>query len=230
MTASPIPANEEARLAALQRYEILDTDPEQALDEVVQLAATICGTPIALLSLIDSSRQWFKARVGLTVMETPRDLSFCAHTIQSEDDVFIVADALHDPRFAANPMVIGDPHVRFYAGAPLTTPDGLKLGTLCVIDSRPRELDRVQRDALGALARQAMVQLELRRHVGRTDLITHNLRTPLTSIRGSIGLLASGTMCDLTPEARELLLVAERNSVRLMALIDEFLEFDRLKE
>jgi two-component system, sensor histidine kinase len=221
--------NEAERLAALQRYDILDTDPEQALDEVVQLAATICGTPIALISLVDSSRQWFKARVGLTVMETPRDVSFCAHAICG-DGLFIVPDAHRDARFLANPLVLGDPHIRFYAGAPLTTPDGLNLGTLCVIDSRPRELDRVQRDALSALARQAMIQLELRRHVGRANTITHDLRTPLTSIRGSIGLLASGAVGDLTPEARELVAVAERNSVRLMSLIDEFLDFDRLKE
>ncbi|MFL6248740.1 MAG: GAF domain-containing protein [Thermoanaerobaculia bacterium] len=222
MNASPVSADEEARLAALQRYEILDSDPEQALDEVVQLAATICGTPIALISLVDSSRQWFKARVGLTMMETPRDISFCAYAIQ-HDEIFVVTDALRDPRFARNPLVLGEPHIRFYAGAPLTTPDGLKLGTLCVIDSRPRELDRIQRDALRALARQAMVHLELRRHA-------HNLLTPLTSIRGSLGLLASGAVGELTPEGHELLLVAERNSERLLSLIDEFLEFDRLKE
>jgi GAF domain-containing protein len=230
MTAFPVPANETERLAALERYAILDTDPEQALDELVQLAATICGTPIALLSLVDSSRQWFKARVGLTVMETPRDLSFCAHAIGSDEELFIVADAERDPRFATNALVIGEPHIRFYAAAPLISPEGLKLGTLCVIDSRPRELDRVQRGALSALARQAMVQLELRRHSCLADAITHDLRTPLTSIRGSLGLLASGAMGDLTPEARELLMVAERNSLRLMALIDEFLDFDRLKE
>ena len=227
MSAFPVPVNEEERLAALHRYEILDTDREQALDEVVQLAATICGTPIALISLVDSSRQWFKARVGLTVMETPRDFSFCAHAIQS-DDVFVVPDAHKDPRFASNPLVLGDPHIRFYAGAPLTTPQGLNLGTLCVIDSRPRELDPVQRGALSALARQAMVQLELRRYVGRTDLVTHNLRTPLTSIRGSLGLLSSGVMGELSPEVHELVAVAERNSARLMALIDEFLDFDKL--
>lgn len=229
MAVSPLPADEQERLAALQRYQILDTDPEQALDELVQLAATICGTPIALLSLVDSSRQWFKARLGVDVMETPRDFSFCTYAIQTSD-VFIVPDAVEDPRFVRNALVVGEPHIRFYAAAPLTTPEGLNIGTLCVIDSRPRDLDDVQRGALKALAHQAMVQLELRRHLGRTDAVTHHLRTPLTSIRGSIGLLNSGAVGELPPEAHKLLEVAERNSERLMSLIDEFLDFDKVKQ
>ena len=148
--------DESERLAALARYAILDTTAENAFDELVQLASAICATPIALVSLVDASRQWFKARVGLDATETPRQISFCTHAIQ-QHDVFIVHDARSDPRFAANPLVTGDPHIRFYAGAPLTTPDGFNLGTLCVIDRQPRVLDSGQQHALAALARQVVV-------------------------------------------------------------------------
>lgn len=162
----PIPDNEQGRLEALQRYEILDTPPEQEFDDLVQLAGLICDAPIALVTLIDAERQWIKARVGLAVSETTRDTAFCAYTILDREPM-IVPDALEDARFAQNPYVTGDPNVRFYAGVPLVTFDGYALGSLCVLDRKPRELTADQRAALGALARQVVGQLELRRDVAR---------------------------------------------------------------
>ncbi|TLX65005.1 histidine kinase, partial [Stutzerimonas nosocomialis] len=160
-TTLDTPQRESSRLAALLRYEILDTPDEEAFDDFTQLAAQFCGTPIALISLIDERRQWFKSRVGLDVSETPREISFCTHTIQG-NDVFEVPDATRDPRFANNPLVTDAPDIRFYAGAPLTTPDGFNLGTLCVIDRKPRQLNDQQRDALERLGRQVIRLFEQR--------------------------------------------------------------------
>jgi PAS domain S-box-containing protein len=158
-----LPANETERLAALHAYQLLDTPAEQAFDDFTRLASQLCETPMALLTLIDEDRQWFKARVGLHVPETPRDVAFCAHSILHEG-VTEVADATRDERFADNPFVTSAPCIRFYAGAPVVTPEGYPLGTLCVLDSVPRELSHEQREGLEALSRQVMVQLELRRH------------------------------------------------------------------
>ena len=129
-------ANEEARLAALRSYQILDTPAEERYDRIVRMAARLFGSPIALISLVDGDRQWFKASVGLEARQTPRAISFCAHAIE-QDGVFVVPDAAADPRFAENPLVTGAPHVAFYAGAPLVTTDGHALGTVCVIDHQP---------------------------------------------------------------------------------------------
>src|SRR5215470_19272234 len=151
--------NEQARVQALHKYKILDTDPEKAFDDLAILAAHTCQTPVALISLIDSDRQWFKSKVGVALSETPREVSFCAVAIQ-QPDLFIVPDATKDPRFSSNPFVVSDPKVRFYAGAPFTSSDGHPLGTLCVVDVVPRHLTPNQQNALLALSRQVQAQFE----------------------------------------------------------------------
>lgn len=158
---APHPENEPERVEALRRYEILDTEPEAPFDDLVHLAAQVCQVPIALISLIDPLRQWFKAKTGVGVCQTSRDIAFCAHAILQRD-IFEVPDALGDDRFATNPLVTGDPHIRFYAGVPLIDRDGYALGTLCLIDRVPRRLSWQQKQALTVLGRQVVAQLELR--------------------------------------------------------------------
>jgi anti-sigma regulatory factor (Ser/Thr protein kinase) len=158
------PNAEDARLQALRKYQILDTEPEIAFDDLALLASHICETPMAAISLVDEDRQWFKARIGFTAVETPRSISFCTHAIQQRD-IFVVPDALDDERLRHNPQVAGDPHIRFYAGAPLLTREGHALGTLCVVDNKPRKLTETQLEALAALCRQVEAQLELRRRL-----------------------------------------------------------------
>jgi diguanylate cyclase (GGDEF)-like protein/PAS domain S-box-containing protein len=156
------PENEAKRLESLKRLELLDTEPEPEFDELANLAAAICGTPISLVTLLDERRQWFKASVGITARETPRDIAFCAHSILAPNELFVVEDAAADERFAENPLVTGDPHIRFYAGMPITSPEGLPLGTLCVIDREPRQLTKLQLDMLTMLASQVNARMELR--------------------------------------------------------------------
>jgi GAF domain-containing protein len=158
------PANEEARLVALDKYAILDTEPEQSFDDLTLLASYVCKTPIALISLIDEDRQWFKSRIGMDANETSRDIAFCSTAIL-QPDVFVIPDALADARFRNNPLVVSDPHIRFYAGAPLINEDGYALGTLCVVDRAPRELAPDQQEALKALSRLVLSQLEFRRNL-----------------------------------------------------------------
>jgi GAF domain-containing protein len=150
MLAPPISADEPQRLDALRRLLLLDTPPEQRFDKLVAFAASEFGVPIALFSLIDSERQWFKSRIGMTACETSREVSFCGHAIL-QPALFIVPDALLDPRFADNPLVTGAPHVRFYAGAPLVLASGEAIGTLCLIDTAPRTLDEIDQAMLGSL-------------------------------------------------------------------------------
>jgi GAF domain-containing protein len=156
--------NEPARVEALHKYAILDTEPEQAFDDLVLLASFICMTPIALISLVDEDRQWFKSKIGLSVSETARDVAICATAIQ-QPDVFIVPDALNDERFRNNPLVVSEPNIRFYAGAPLIDEEGHALGTICVIDRVPREFAADQQAALKALSRLVLAQLEFRRNL-----------------------------------------------------------------
>ncbi len=162
MTPAPTPPNERRRLEVLWQYEVLDTVPEEVFDDLTQLAALICQAPISTLTLVDEHRQWFKSKVGLSMTETSRDISFCGHAMV-HPGLFIIPDALADPRFRDNPLVTSEPHIWFYAGAPLVSPDGHPLGSLCVIDQVPRVLNEDQKKALRILGRHVTTLLELRR-------------------------------------------------------------------
>lgn len=194
MKAGPLPEDESERVKALRKYNILDSASEKTFDEIVALASFICQTPISTITLIDDHRQWFKSQTGLTDSETSRDIAFCAHAILS-DEIMIVEDATLDERFATNPLVTGHPDIRFYAGMPLINPDGYKLGTICVIDTKPRGLTEQQNFALKVLSGQVMNLFELRRknaelervhemHNRLLTIIGHDLRAPVNSING----------------------------------------------
>jgi GAF domain-containing protein len=175
MIKAPVGSNETERLQALLEYQILDTLPELAFDDITTLASSICDTPIAYVSLVDRDRQWFKSIVGFSATETPRDISFCGHTIQG-NQILEIEDALHDVRFADNPFVLETPNIRFYAGAPLVNPQGFALGTLCVLDQKPRKLSAQQSRALEALARQVINTLELRKAMSELKSINSELK------------------------------------------------------
>jgi len=231
---------EDARLAVLHGYGILDTEPEPEFDDIALLAAEICDTPVAMVSLVDDERQWFKARVGVDYREGCRDTAFCSHALE-QPDVLEVGDATADPRFSGNPLVLGEPYIRFYAGAPLRVENGVSLGTVCVIDHRPRTLTPSQRRALRALARHAAAEIELRSYARQTADVTrrvveleelknrilttvsHELRTPLSSIRGYLELLLDDSD-PLDPQTgRDFLAVVQRNAHRLTQLVDDML-------
>jgi signal transduction histidine kinase len=197
--SAPIPANERQRLRSLHSYKILDSRREAAYDDLTRIAAQICGTPMASVTLVDETRQWFKSTIGIDVSETSREVSFCAHAIL-QDGLFIVPDTHEDLRFVDNALVTGDPHLRFYAGAALHSLDGNALGTLCVLDRVPRELDANQKAALEALARQAMAQMEMRRSLEEAErvmryrsrlmaMMGHDLKQPVNVINMALTLI-----------------------------------------
>ena len=251
-TVPSIPEDEASRMAALESYRVLDTVQEQAFDDLVALASHICNTPIALVSLVDRERQWFKAKVGLDADQTPRAVSFCGHAINSAD-VFCVPDAHQDPRFKKNPLVTGEPLIRFYAGAPLATPEGHRVGTLCVIDRFPRTLSDEQRATLEALARQVVALLELRKVAASAleqrallsqqakrlkssneDLeqfayvASHDLKEP-TRVMASFAKLLREEYSAVVDEAgQRYLSFIEGASERMQALIDGVLDFARI--
>lgn len=237
MISAELHPEELQRIDELLRYEVLDTEDEKVLDELTQLASVICGTSISLISLVDKDRQWFKSRVGLNANETPRDMAFCSHAIL-QDDVFEVPDTLEDERFVDNPLVTGSPDIRFYAGAPLVSSNGMPIGTLCVIDTAPHKLDEKQQLALNTLAKQVVSQLELRlrnRQLERMQadqekifaILAHDLRSPFNGILGLSKLLHENADT-LDPE-----LIAEmsdgilESSLTFYQLLDEILQWSR---
>ena len=239
MQVAPLPANEEERLQALKAYEILDTEFEKDYDELCRLAALICGCPITLISLIDQKRQWFKAEVGLEVRETPRDIAFCAHAIL-EDTLFVVPDALKDPRFADNPLVTQDPQIRFYAGQPLITSDGFALGTLCAIDRVPRQLTEEQKEALRILGKQVTTNLELRlanqrwRNLNEEKdhlltVVAHDLRSPFSGILGLLSLLSSDISQFSRSELQGTISAVSRSARQVYHLVESLLEWALVK-
>ena len=182
-----IPDNEAQRLAVLREYRILDTAAEKTYDDITALVAYLCNVPIAMISLVDESRQWFKSKLGLNQRETPRDVAFCAHAILQTEPL-IVRDALKDTRFADSALVTRSPHIRFYAGFPLASPEGFALGSLCAIDRRPRQLTAEQKGAMQALARQVMALMELRR-------VSAQMAAALEKVKTLQGLLPICAWC-----------------------------------
>lgn len=235
MLSALIPENESKRLANLDLYEILDTLPEEAYDAITSIAANICGTPIALISLIDKDRQWFKSHHGLKVSETPRDYAFCAYAILEPDQLFVVEDARLDERFYDNPLTTADPNVIFYAGAPLVTSEGFPLGTLCVIDNKPNSLTPKQHKALNDLSMQVIAQLELRRSIKElktkneelsryAHLISHDLRSSMQSIYQLSKIIAKESEGSLNDKVKKTIEQLQKKALQSQKLVDGILK------
>jgi GAF domain-containing protein len=182
---APLPENETERLAALRSYQILDTLPDSEFDLLTALASQICATPIAMMSLVDEYRQWFKSKIGVSISETRRDIAFCAHTILQRD-VMEIDDASADKRFADNPLVTSSPNIRFYAGAPLVTKEGCALGVMCVLDRKPRKLSNEQRTGLSMISQLAMAILDFRKKVGEVSKVASEREWLITELKQAL--------------------------------------------
>ncbi|MGJ8693684.1 MAG: ATP-binding protein [Thalassotalea sp.] len=240
MISAPITTDEKERLQALYGYNILDTEAEKVFDDLTLLASEICETPIALISLIDPNRQWFKAKVGIDAEETGREIAFCAHAIH-ESDIFEIVDASKDERFFDNPLVTGGPKIRFYAGAQLVTPSGYAIGTLCTISDKPNKLTERQRNALTILSREVISQMELRKNLKQAEIannfkteflssMSHEIRTPLNAIIGfsQICLEKSQTM-HLPAEFKGYLEDIDFSSQHLLGIINSVLDLSKIE-
>ena len=237
--------NENERLQSLESYSILDTLPESDFDNLTSIASVICNIPISLITLLDKERQWFKSHHGLTINETPIEHAFCAHAINQSDTPFIVTDARKDVRFHDNPLVTGDPNVVFYAGVPLTNTDGFSLGTLCVIDNKPNQLDQIQLNALKALADQVMNLLELRKNKLQLEqaileleesnyelerfayIAAHDLKSPLNNISSLSNLFMEDYGTSINEEAQSIIEYIQSSSNQLKSLIDGMLDYSK---
>jgi signal transduction histidine kinase len=233
MIAPPIPRNEQQRLQDLFETELLDTPKESEFDDIVKLASQICNMPISLITLVDSNRQWFKAKVGLDSDETSREVSFCGHAIL-QDQLFEIQDALDDERFFDNPLVIEDPSIRFYAGFPLITNAGFRLGTLCVIDRMPRKLTEEQIFALKVLSENVIKIAELRQknkhlnhmaetHKKMTSILAHDVRSPMVSIKGIIDYKKAGLFVE--EEAEEMMDIALEQLSNTLQMVDDVVDW-----
>ncbi len=226
MKPAPLPPDEAERLAALRMYDVLDTPAEEPFDDLTELAARICEAPIALISLIDKDRQWFKSRVGLDAAETARDIAFCAHAIH-QPDLLIVADATLDERFSDNPLVTKDPHIRFYAGAPLISPEGQALGTLCVIDREPRSMSPDHQRALRVLSRHVMTQLELRRRNKEAAELRNERSKLVAQLEADQKTLErrvaerTAELARIEQESNQRLVLAEQSRRALLSLLED---------
>lgn len=246
MQVAPLPENETARLKELESLDLLDTLPEEDYDDITQIAAFICDTPIALISLIDEKRQFFKSNTGLNVRETPREYAFCAHAINTADMMFVVPDAREDERFADNPLVLGYPNVVFYAGMPLVTEAGNALGTLCVIDNDPKLLSYHQKATLKKLAKQVVNCIELRRANKELEVSTrtinsyaeqmenfasiaaHDIKEPIQAIKSLMDVVSKDYASQLGADGTELVGMARESSERLLQLTDGLMAYSKI--